>query len=155
MDTLNGRWTGRNYFVRHFLEMLVAMIVGMAVLGMAASSIFALLGHTNLYHYAGLRAVLMASYMAVGMTLWMRHRGHGWPTIREMSAAMFAPFLLLMVPFWAGLISGGALLAGGHLLMLPTMLGAMLYRREEYSQIHRHHPAAPPTRPAVDHRMHA
>jgi len=35
--------------------MVVAMIVGMAVLGALVSLIFRLLGHANLLHFAGLR----------------------------------------------------------------------------------------------------
>ncbi len=133
----HGGSNGR--FIRHFLEMIAAMIVGMVVLGGLVSGIFALLGHSNLVHYAALRAILMATNMTVGMSLWMRYRGHNWPRIQEMAGAMFAPFILLLVPFWAGLISGGALLAGGHLLMLPSMLGVMLLRRDEYSQDHGQH----------------
>jgi len=135
----NGR------FIRHFLEMLAAMIVGMAVFGGIVSGVFALLGHSNLLHYAALRALLMATYMTVGMLLWMRHRGHNWFRIREMAGAMFAPFILLLIPFWAGLISSGGLLAGGHLSMLPFMLGVMLRNREEYSQDHRQHSSSPAT----------
>jgi hypothetical protein len=126
-------------FIRHFLEMVAAMVVGMAVLGAAVSGILALLGHSNLTHYVGLRAMLMATYMSVGMAFWMRHRGHRWPRIGEMAGAMYGPFLVLIVPFWVGMIPGAALLAGGHLLMLPFMLGVMLLRREEYSQDHRLH----------------
>jgi hypothetical protein len=126
-------------FLRHFLEMIAAMLIGMAVLGVIVSSIFALVGHANLYHYTALRALLMATYMAVGMSLWMRHRGCAWPLLGEMAAAMYAPFLVLLVPFWTGVISGGVLLAAGHLLMLPAMLAVMLLRREEYSRDHRQH----------------
>jgi hypothetical protein len=35
-------------FSRQFVEMVLAMIVGMAVLGAAVSGIFALLGHSNI-----------------------------------------------------------------------------------------------------------
>jgi hypothetical protein len=129
----------RHNFVRHFFEMLVAMVIGMIVLGGLVSAVFALLGHGNLFHYAALRALLMATYMTIGMSVWMRYRGHSWSRIGEMAVAMFAPFLVLLVPFWAGLISGGVLLVGGHVLMLPCMVGAMLYRHEDYSQDHNRH----------------
>ena len=130
-------------FVRHFFEMLVAMVIGMVVLGALVSAVFALFGHGNLFHYAALRALLMATYMTIGMAIWMRYRGHAWARVEEMGAAMFAPFIVLLVPFWAGLISGGVLLVGGHLLMLPCMVGAMLYRREDYSRDHGHHASVP------------
>ena len=142
------------YFIRHFLEMIAAMIIGMVALGALVAAILALLGHSNLLHYAALRAPLMATYMTVGMSLWMRHRGHGWPPIREMAGAMFAPFILLLIPFWAGLISGGGLLAGGHVLMLPLMLGVMLVRREEYSQDHRRHSKSPVIARSIERATH-
>ena len=126
-------------FLVHLLQMILAMVVGMMVLGMTVSGVFALLGHGDLLHFAALRAMLMATYMSVGMSVWMRHRGHTWPRVREMAGAMYLPFLALLVPFWGGIISGGVLLAGGHLLMLPTMIGVMLLHRDEYSQDHRHH----------------
>jgi hypothetical protein len=141
-------------FIRHSFEMLIAMLVGMAVLGGLVSLLFALLGHGNLFHYAALRALLMATYMTVGMSVWMRYRGHEWTRIREMGTAMFAPFLILLLPFWSGAISGGLLLVGGHLLMLPAMLGAMLLHRDEYSVDHRHHAQHPTLSPPVTPGTH-
>jgi hypothetical protein len=77
------------------------------------------------------------------MACWMRHRGHGWPAIGEMSAAMFVPLAVLIGPFWADAISGEMLLGAMHLLMLPAMVVAMLHRREEYTQDHRRHDTNP------------
>lgn len=34
---------------------------------------------------------------------------------------MYLPFVLLFVPYWAGLISGGVLLGAGRILMLACM----------------------------------
>lgn len=34
-------------FVRHLVEMIVAILLGMAVFGAAASLVFALIGHSN------------------------------------------------------------------------------------------------------------
>jgi flagellar biosynthetic protein FliP len=96
----------------------------------------------------GLRALVMTANMTIGMAVWMRHRGHGWGTIAEMSAAMFVPLGILIVPFWAGALSGAALIGLMHLLMFPAMAIAMQHRRAEYA--HDHHQddvvetAAPP-----------
>jgi hypothetical protein len=139
LSPIGSRRASARDFLRHLFEMLVAMVVGMVVLGALVSAAFALLGHANLFHYAALRALVMASNMTVGMSVWMRYRGHNWPRVTEMAGAMFAPFLVLLVPFWTAVISGGVLLVGGHLLMLPCMVGVMLYRHEEYSQDHRRH----------------
>ncbi len=60
-----------------------------------------------------------------------------------MSAAMYAPFLVLLAPYSAGLIGQGPVMGGGHLLMLVSMLAAMLPRYAEYSHDHKaHSPAA-------------
>jgi flagellar biosynthetic protein FliP len=50
-----------------------------------------------------------------------------------MSASMYVPFALLLVPFWAGAIDGGALMTWGHVLMLPAMALVMVLRPAEYS----------------------
>lgn len=131
--------TSWHYFVRHFLEMVVAMIAGMAILGGALSLGFAVLGHANPVHYAGLRALVMTINMTIGMSLWMRYRHHTWTSISEMAGAMFVPFAVLIGPYGAGLLSGGALLGVMHVLMLPCMFAVMLRRRYEYSQDHRRH----------------
>jgi deazaflavin-dependent oxidoreductase (nitroreductase family) len=126
-------------FVRHLVEMIVAMLIGMAALGAAVSLVFALLGHSNLLHYAGLRGLLMSAYMTVGMAVWMRHRDHGWSSVGEMAAAMFVPYLALIGPFVAGSIPADQFLGAMHVLMVPCMIAVMLHRREEYSRDHRQH----------------
>jgi hypothetical protein len=132
--------TSKRAFVRHFVEMLVAMVAGMAILGVAASLLLILLGCSNLLEeHADLHAVVMATNMTVGMVLWMHHRGHAWIHIREMAGVMYLPFLLLLIPYWAGALGAAGLLVGGHLLMLLAMLGVMLYRWEMYAQDHRQH----------------
>jgi hypothetical protein len=125
-------------FVRHFLEMMVAMFAGMAVFGALVAAVLYLVGLSELRDFAAVRAIFMATNMTAGMALWMRYRGHGWAPIGEMGLAMFVPFLVLLGPFWAHAIEGGALLAGGHVLMVPAMLGVMLLRRDHYSMDHHH-----------------
>jgi flagellar biosynthetic protein FliP len=130
----------RRAFVRHFFEMLVAMVAGMAVLGAAVTLLLTLLGCASLLEeHVDLHAVVMATNMTVGMGVWMRHRHHDWSDIREMSAAMYLPFLVLLAPYWSGVLGGGGLLTGGHLLMLPAMLGVMLYRWDVYAHDHHLH----------------
>jgi hypothetical protein len=137
--------TSWRHFVRHYFEMVAAMIVGMAVLGATIRLIFALLGYSysDMVDQTELRACVMATNMVVGMSLWMRHRGHGWTSIGEMAAAMYLPFIVLFVPFWSGLLSGGGVLGFGHVLMLAVMLVAMLHRRDEYTKHRRRYSRAP------------
>jgi hypothetical protein len=77
-------------------------------------------------------ALVMATDMAIGMALWMRIRGHGRAGIVEMCATMYVAFLILLVPYWAGLIDGSTAITGGHVLMLPLMLASMLRHRHDH-----------------------
>jgi flagellar biosynthetic protein FliP len=117
-------------FVRHFIEMVVAMIVGMMVFGGAVSLVG--LGDPD---YAPLEALLMATYMSAGIAPWMLYRGHTVARVLEMIFAMFAAFVVLLIPFWAGFASDSFVLTGGHVLMLPFMLGVMLYRRDGIPEV--------------------
>ncbi|WP_089960478.1 hypothetical protein [Lentzea xinjiangensis] len=105
--------------VRHGAEMLVAMLIGMALLGP--------LWQPERVEFA---ALWMAVSMSVPMALWMRYRGHG--RILEMCAAMFVPYLVLLVPYWFGVLDGHAVKMGGHLLMLPAMVAVLVRYRHEH-----------------------
>jgi flagellar biosynthetic protein FliP len=118
-------------FTVHFAEMFIAMIVGMVALGPLWS-----LAWPGLDSYPAGETMVMATNMTIGMVLWMRIRRHAWRPIVEMSAAMYLPFVLLLVPYLLGAVSGGVLMMGGHILMGPFMLAAMLLRRREYSGGH-------------------
>jgi hypothetical protein len=115
-------------FGLHYLEMVVAMVAGMVLLGPLWD-----LAAPGLTDRADVAALVMATDMAVGMAAWMRVRGHGWAGIAEMSAAMYLPFVVLLVPFWLGAVSGGTLMTVGHVLMLPLMAVAMLWRRCDHT----------------------
>ena len=120
-------------FARHYLEMVVTMVVGMMVLHPLWSVGFEALGLPDALDHATVMAVVMATGMSLGMGAWMRFRGHSWRPIVEMGAAMYLPFAVFLPPVWAGAMSGGAMITAGHLLMLPTMLALMLWRRNEYA----------------------
>jgi len=135
-------------FVRHYLEMLVAMVVGMVLLGPLEAALLNPLGWAAVRSIPELEALVMASNMSVAMVVWMRHRGHGWAATNEMAAAMYLPFLVLFPPLWLGLITPALMLTDGHLLMLAAMAAAMLLRRAEYAG---HHTRTSARRPADDH----
>lgn len=111
-------------FIGHFVEMLIVMFAGMgvltAVLGMPHRSPIEV------------QALFMAATMTVPMVAWMVIRRHSRRTSAEMGAAMVAPLAILFPMLWAALISADAVLDLQHLLMLPAMLAAMVYRRTEY-----------------------
>jgi hypothetical protein len=122
------RWN----FLRHYLEMVVAMFVGMAVLGGAVRGILALAGSEFPTQYPELTSLEMALTMSIGMVVWMRFRGHSWVSTLEMAGAMFVPAIVLFPLLWLGVISGESLLALEHMTMLPLMFLVMLRRRSEY-----------------------
>ncbi|GAA4698073.1 hypothetical protein GCM10023215_40580 [Pseudonocardia yuanmonensis] len=120
-------------FVRHYVKMLVAMGLGMAVL----LPLWRLAGLPDLSGSVELNSLLMATSMTVGMSAWMLVRRHSWAAVGEMAAAMYLPFVVFFVPFWAGVLGGHGVMLAGHVLMLPAMLLAMLHRPAEYVG-HRH-----------------
>ena len=121
-------------FALHFAEMAVAMAVGMVVLHPVWVVVLDTVGAAGLMHNPYTGSLIMATNMTVGMSAWMRIRGHRWRPIVEMGAAMFMPFLVLFVPLGLDLIDSGALMLWGHLLMLPAMAMAILPRPEEYAR---------------------
>jgi hypothetical protein len=120
-------------FTLHFVEMVVAMAVGMVALHPVWTFVLDAVGAAGLMHNPYSGALIMATNMTVAMAAWMKVRGHRWRPIAEMGAAMYVPFLVLFVPLAVGLIDKGALMLWGHLLMLPAMAAAMLLRPHEYA----------------------
>ncbi|MEF3403098.1 hypothetical protein [Agromyces sp. CCNWLW203] len=114
-------------FALHGLEMVIAMVLGMVVLGPVWAWAW-----PGLSENPTAQVLVMATDMSIGMAVWMRIRGHGLPAIAEMAAAMYLPFLVLLPFHWVGALSAMALMTAGHVLMLPAMLVAMLRRRREY-----------------------
>jgi hypothetical protein len=133
--TLTSSSTGR--FVRHYIEMVVAMFLGMAVLAMPARMALAAAGTS--WSELGTSAMLlaMAVEMTVPMVAWMRYRGHDWRPSGEMAAAMLLPTFVAVALDAGGLVSdGGMLMVGEHVAMLLGMLAAMLLRPAEYTGHH-------------------
>jgi hypothetical protein len=119
---------------RHYVEMVVAMVIGMVVLGAALRGVLALLGVG--YSMSGrpeLVTLEMAFTMSAGMAFWMRRRGHAWPGIAEMCGAMFVPALVLVPLLAGGVVGADAAMTVEHLVMLPLMFVVMLRRRAEYT----------------------
>jgi hypothetical protein len=135
---LAGRSGSRRAFARHFGEMLVAMFLGMGVLGGLAALGFAALGGSSSDLPGGVRVTLMGIYMTVPMVLWMRYRGHAAARNAEMAMSMVVPTLAAAVLAFAGALGTGAALAVQHVVMIPAMLGVMLWRYEEYARPHAH-----------------
>jgi len=78
-------------------------------------------------------SLVMATTMAVPMAAWTGFRRHGWAPILEMSAAMYAGFVVMFVPYWAGAVGEHGVMMVGHVAMFVLMLVAMLWRHQEYT----------------------
>jgi hypothetical protein len=133
---LQSGQTSRRAFIRHFVEMVLAMFAGMAVFGGLATVAFALAGSGLDDQSVGLRVALMGVYMTIPMVAWMKYRGHSLARNAEMASSMMVPSLLVAVAAWAGDMEAGAALGIQHAIMIPAMLGVMLWRYDEYAQPH-------------------
>jgi hypothetical protein len=118
-------------FIGHYVEMVLAMFVGMGVLALPWMLIWPDLDENPVAD-----TLVMAANMTIGMAAWMALRGHGRRMIVEMSVAMVAPFLVLLVPYATGAVTADTLMLAGHMLMFLTMLAAMVLRREDYVNHH-------------------
>jgi hypothetical protein len=144
------------HFIRHYVEMLLAMFVGMGVLFVPALLALGAAGVSSAELRSDAPALMllgMGITMTVPMVAWMRYRGHGWPASNEMAASMMLPTAGVIALLGTGLVADfGTLMTLEHVVMLPAMLVAMLLRREEYSHGHgrtqrlRAEAAAPPSR---------
>lgn len=118
-------------FLRHFVEMCVAMCVGGGILN---AVIFvagpALMGYPDLRDETPVLALLVSALIYLApMVAWMRFRGMAWRPILEMSGAVIA-FAVVLVGLAAfGAISGSDLRSAALgfcgpacLVMLPVML---------------------------------
>lgn len=111
-------------FAGYYLEMSGAAVIGMFLLGRLWPPEWT--ARVDVY------TLTMATHMAIALALWMRIRGRSWPRIAEMCTAVYLPFLVLLVPYWLGVLSLTSLMAAGHLLMFLLMLAVMVWRRFEY-----------------------
>jgi hypothetical protein len=122
------------HFLRHYAEMVLAMFLGMAILGFPADRLMDAVGaDSDAFMFLG-----MATTMTVPMVGWMLYRGHGWRANAEMSASMFLPAFAVIGLLAADVLTDiGALMVIEHVAMLLAMAGAMLLRPAEYAH-HEH-----------------
>ena len=119
-------------FVGHYVQMGIAMLVGMLLpLGLLLSA-FGLGPYLRSPEAA---ALLMTTEMVIGMAAWMAIRRHPWRHTVEMSAGMAASTVVAAGASLAGLLPHTAVdstVVG--LLMWIGMLAAMLFRWRDYAQ---------------------
>lgn len=118
-------------FLRHVLEMTLAMMVGMMVSAAVFLSAVGMTAAEAMRRHAVLFVVLQAGGMTVAMVAWMRRRRHTWRASAEMATAMVVPAVPLVGLRLLDLISGP--ICGTYCLFtLVAMVGLMLYRRADY-----------------------
>jgi hypothetical protein len=127
------------HFTRHLLEMVAAMLAGMAVLGVAIWVLGEPPGYSNLL----VRYGLMGGFMAAPMVGWMRYRRHSWSEGGEMTAAMLLPMFAVVVLVELGVVGlgGHSLMMLSHVAMIGGMALLMVYRFDRYAHGARGHRA--------------
>ena len=144
------------YFLWHLLQMLLAMMAGMASYGLlsgmlpAASDYAALLAA-----YPTLEYPVMFAFMTPPMVALMRLHGYNWRRTTEMVGAMLGPPAVLIALVLGGAsdylpwLSVSTLGLSTHVAMLVGMVVWMLYRGAEIEHLGQHkshrrsdHPAA-------------
>jgi hypothetical protein len=127
-----GTTAATRHFVRHYLEMVAAMFLGMAVLGVPAGWLMSAVGVSSEAPTPMLLS--MAVTMTLPMVAWMRFRGHGRRANAEMSASMLLPAAAVIALLEAHVFAySGAVMVVEHVAMLASMLAAMLLRPAEYA----------------------
>ena len=135
VDGTLGRYLGVGWrFTRHLLEMVLAMMLGMGVFGLALAVMGEPPGYANLL----VRYGLMGAFMAAPMVGWMRFRGHSWRDGGEMTAAMLVPMVAPVLPVELGVagyvpgLSEDSLMMLSHVAMIGGMVALMVYRWDRY-----------------------
>jgi hypothetical protein len=124
-------------FARHFGEMMLAMVLGMVVLGSAIELALGVAGESLEDASAPLMASVMAFTMTVPMVAWMHYR-HRMPVGRsiEMTASMVIPTIVAIALYGLAAISSETVLIVQHAVMVPAMLAVMLWKYDAYAHSH-------------------
>ena len=123
----------RRTFVLHVAEMLGVMFAGMLVLGGAVAGALAMAGTSLSDGPESVAALVMGFNMTVPMVWWMNRRGHGARDNTEMAASMIVPTLLAIGLALAGVLAEDAIMLVQHAVMIPAMIGVMLWRYDHYA----------------------
>ena len=136
-----GAATKVGHFLWHLLQMVLAMMAGMAVYKVLFG---VLLAPPLLVSYPLLKYPVMFAFMTPPMVALMRYHGYSWGRTTEMVWAMLGPPAVLVVLVLCGLSAFLPLLSLGtlgpltHIAMLVGMVVWMLYRRAEIEHLGHH-----------------
>jgi hypothetical protein len=117
--------------------MMLAMVLGMVVLGSAIELALGVAGESLEDASAPLMASVMAFTMTVPMVAWMHYR-HRMPVGRsiEMTASMVIPTIVAIALYGLAAISSETVLIVQHAVMVPAMLAVMLWKYDAYAHSH-------------------
>jgi hypothetical protein len=113
--------------------MLLAMLLGMLVLGGTIEGALQILGTSLSDAPTSVSAAVMAVSMTAPMVAWMHYRGHALQQSVEMAASMVVPTAFAIALYWLGSISAHGVMVVQHVVMIPAMVGVMLWRYEHYT----------------------
>jgi len=122
------------HFVRHFVEMCLAMCIG----GIPLIVLFfwgaAKIGYPDLIGQAPeLSIMVIAVILSLVMTAWMRFRGMEWRPTLEMSSTSIVLGILLVGLGWLGILSNSDQIEWLKTLACPVMLIPMFLRLDLYT----------------------
>ena len=143
MDTVTtpraGRLSRIGHFAFHYFEMCVPMCIGFAVGDALYFWLAGVAGYSEPFAELPVLSVAVVTVsMTAPMAAWMGYRRMPRRAIVEMSAAMPALALVLLVFGWAGLVPMEDLALLEHALMMPVMLVPMIFRLDLYTGTHSH-----------------
>ena len=126
-------------FARHFVEMCIAMCIGVALANVIIAAAGAATGLDVRGQFPVLTLAALAVFITLPMVAWMRFRAMAWRPILEMCAAGIA---VVIAAAGLGLVSA-TLVSVGTLCGLEClgMFVAMLFRYDLYSGKTGHHMA--------------
>ncbi len=132
-------------FVKHYIEMVVVMLAGMALLAVPARRTTDALWSQVDGNDPTLMLARMGATMTLPMIPWMRWRGHRWQPTLEMAAAMVLPALgVIALSETQTITTVWLLMTLEHIVMLAAMFAVMIARPEEYSGTPAQSPTAAP-----------
>lgn len=122
------------HFIRHLLEMCLAMCVG----GIPLIVLFfwgaATIGYPDLLQrFPELSVLVIGFILSLPMIAWMRFRGMAWRLTLEMSITTISLGILLAGLGWLGILPRSSLFEWMTRLACPSMLIPMFLRLDYYT----------------------
>lgn len=128
------------YFIRHFLEMCLAMCIGGIPLIILFFVGAANIGYPGLLEHSPELSVLVVGFiLSLPMTAWMRYRDHEWQPTLEMASTTIVLAILLVGLGWFGILAKSNLFEWMTRLACPVMIIPMLFRLDIYAGHHAGH----------------